>query len=244
MPKSWIKHRPAYPKAMEAVKKAYDAQYVMTSSLRGRSGNWSDEEYDIYYQEGASSKHPSDYFGIIVRSNGSVMITSGESLEGVEIGAIMSSQGEILYSKSRHDYAALETNEGAIDGGRDYTKTISMRAMPLILHKGELVCVTDEARIHDFNSGFGGEENTMTGIRRHLNGGTAKGVVNFYSMGYPSLELKHRLPKEVMMSDFYTWLSTNLPDDYVMLGKRVFFSNKESLIQFKLMFSDYIELPS
>lgn len=109
------------PLDVAGVEAKYNAKYVGDFCLKTANGGWSDAPGAVFYQETPPVEGYSHYFAIIDRM-GSFYITSGESAFSEPITAIVGSDGEVVYSRYRHDYRSLSDGSGAIDGGRDYTK--------------------------------------------------------------------------------------------------------------------------
>jgi outer membrane protein assembly factor BamB len=63
----------------------------------------------------------SKYFALIIQ-NGSAYITSGASAVDGIITGIVADDGEIIYSRYRHDYRTSTDGTVFIDGGRDYVR--------------------------------------------------------------------------------------------------------------------------
>ena len=103
------------------VEKKYSAKYIGDFCLKTRSGNWSEDPAAIFYQEKPPVEGYSNYFGILYE-RGRIFITSGASAFSQPIQAIISKEGEVVYSRFRHDYRSLSDGSGGIDGGRDYQK--------------------------------------------------------------------------------------------------------------------------
>lgn len=103
------------------IEKKYNASWVGQLPLKTKDGSWSvDNCGDVYYQENPPNGY-SNYFALIMQY-GTLYITSG--LSGVEgiINGIIADNGEIIYSRYRHDYRESEDGSVFIDGGRDYVK--------------------------------------------------------------------------------------------------------------------------
>lgn len=105
------------------VEAKYNAKYVGQLALRSANGYWSgDSPGEVFYQEKPPVEGYSNYFALINR-NGTVYITSGASaVEGV-IDGIVAKNGEIIYSRYRHDMRFSTDKSVWIDGGRDYIRS-------------------------------------------------------------------------------------------------------------------------
>ena len=103
------------------VESKYNAKYVGQFCLRDKHGNWANQPTEVFWQEKPPVEGYSIYFALFTR-DGSVFITSGESaVEGI-IAGIRASDGEVIYSRYRHDFRPSKDGTVFIDGGRDYTK--------------------------------------------------------------------------------------------------------------------------
>lgn len=105
------------------VEAKYNAKYVGQLALRTANGYWSeDSPGEVFYQEKPPVEGYSNYFALINR-NGTIYITSGASaVEGV-IDGIVAKNGEIIYSRYRHDMRFSTDKSVWIDGGRDYIRS-------------------------------------------------------------------------------------------------------------------------
>ena len=118
---------------IEKIEAKYNAKWVGQLCLRVRGGGWhGDDCGDVYYQETPPVEGYSNYFALIMQF-GNAYITSGASgVEGVITG-IIADDGEVIYSRYRHDYRTSTDGSVFIDGGRDYVhcaaggKTISLK---------------------------------------------------------------------------------------------------------------------
>jgi len=125
------------PINVEAVENKKNAKFICETCIRTANGNWSDEPVQLYWQESPPVKGYSNYFAIFVRRDlidgtPRVFITSGETAVKEPINAIRHN-GEIGYSRYRHDFRWVGGQEVAIDGGRDYTKIIGKPQQYLML---------------------------------------------------------------------------------------------------------------
>lgn len=138
------------PINIEAVEKKKNAKFICETCIRTSNGNWSDEPVQLYWQEAPPVKGYSNYFAIFVRRDlmdgtPRVFITSGESAVKDPISAIRHN-GEIGYSRCRHDFRWVGGQEVAIDGGRDYTKIVGRPQEYLTLEiKGPHLVIKEES---------------------------------------------------------------------------------------------------
>lgn len=100
-----------------------------------------DKTIEIFYSE---DKHPagSRYFGLYFSSlDNQLYITNGAFVENQEITAVIADDGEIVYSRFRHDYRSSSDGSVFIDGGRSYTRSSLVdksRYVTLIVKDGVL----------------------------------------------------------------------------------------------------------
>lgn len=106
---------------IDQVEAKYNATYVGQLCLRDRYGNWANEAAEVFYQPVPPVEGYSNYLALFVR-DGSLYITSGASaVEGI-IDGVQAEDGEIIYSRYRHDCRKSTDGTTWIDGGRDYTR--------------------------------------------------------------------------------------------------------------------------
>ena len=109
------------------IESRYKAKYVCETCLRGMDDEWVNFTAAIFYTE---TPHPegSNYFGIFLHPDFSetnhIMITNAESAVGQDIVGAVADNGDVIYSRYRHDYRESDDKSIAIDGGRDYTRVI------------------------------------------------------------------------------------------------------------------------
>lgn len=101
----------------------YKAKYVGQMAIRDSDGNWSENmPAEIFYQETPPAEGYSHYFALMMR-RGILYITSGASAVEGEINAVVADDGEIIYSRARHDMRYSQDESVWIDGGRDYMRS-------------------------------------------------------------------------------------------------------------------------
>jgi len=124
------------------VEEKYNAKFVGQFCLKTRDGQWANSPADVYWQATPPVAGYSNYFGLIIQG-GTLYITSGAA--GVEpiITAAVAKDGEIIYSRYRHDYRTSKDGSVFIDGGRDYTKGGNGKYINIKVVDGEFYEVED-----------------------------------------------------------------------------------------------------
>ena len=110
-------------KQIKTLETTKNMKYVFESCIKDSKGNWINTPMAIFYQKEA---HPagSNYAAIFVEldhdTHGvNLFIADGISaVEGVVYKGI-EAEGEVVYSRFRHDYRSVK-NGAFVDGGRDY----------------------------------------------------------------------------------------------------------------------------
>jgi hypothetical protein len=111
--------------ALRRAEEHYNAKYIGDFCLKTKDGTWTESPAAIFYAKNPdASKGHTHYFGLFMR-DGQWYITAGDSAFSEPINAIMGSDGEVVYSRFRHDFRSLKSGEGSIDGGRDYLRVLS-----------------------------------------------------------------------------------------------------------------------
>ena len=106
---------------IDVVEEKYNAKFVGQLCVKTRDGGWANSPADIYWQATVPVEGYSNYFALIYQ-HGSPYITGGASAVEPLISAAVADDGEIIYSRYRHDYRTSTDKSVFIDGGRDYTK--------------------------------------------------------------------------------------------------------------------------
>ena len=104
------------------VEAKYNAKYVGQMALRTKGGGWSEDvPGEVFYQKDPPNGY-SNYMALIIQ-RGELYITSGQSaVEGL-INGVVADDGEIIYSRARHDMRYSQDKSVWIDGGRDYMRS-------------------------------------------------------------------------------------------------------------------------
>jgi hypothetical protein len=143
-------------KGIEHFEKKYNAKYISDLCIQTKQG-WSEQPAAIFYQPKPPVEGYSHYFAIIVRGK-ETYITSGDSAVQGKLIGVMADDGEIIFSRYRHDYRISNDGSADIDGGRDYVKCSKGREMIEIEIKDGQFYVQSEM-IKEFKKGL---ENELT----------------------------------------------------------------------------------
>jgi glutamine cyclotransferase len=76
---------------------------------------------DIFYRETPHPKFGNRYFAILFRDD-VPYIANADEVENLSFGMVKNDDGDLEYSRSRHDYKSFK-NGNMIDGGRDYIRS-------------------------------------------------------------------------------------------------------------------------
>ena len=76
---------------------------------------------DVFYRETPHPKFGNKYFAILFR-NDKPYISNADRVEDMTFGMVTNDDGDLEYSRSRHDYKTFK-NGNMIDGGRDYIRS-------------------------------------------------------------------------------------------------------------------------
>lgn len=120
---------------VEKICKQYDAQYVVDTEQN-------DIHCAVFYGSKAHPDSGSRYFAMYVTPmTQQLMITNGAFVEEQKIAGIVADNGDIIFSRYRHDYRTSDDGSVFIDGGRAYTRCSLVsadRRVQLNVHKGRL----------------------------------------------------------------------------------------------------------
>jgi hypothetical protein len=105
------------------VEKYYNAKYVCETTIKGSTG-WLNSPVLIFYNE---VPHPqgSNYMALFyapISTDGktALSVTDGISATTEEFVGVVADNGDIIYSRWRHDYRTSPDGSVWCDGGRDY----------------------------------------------------------------------------------------------------------------------------
>jgi len=92
-------------------------KYVCTSAIDGGL-----QPMDIFYRETPHPEFGNRYFGLFDCAAGlGIFITNADKIEDLEFHMIEDNQGDLHYSRHRHDYFSVD--DKFIDGGRAYSRS-------------------------------------------------------------------------------------------------------------------------
>lgn len=117
-----IKFKTELPIDVSIVEEKYNAKYVGDFCIKDQNGNYSLDDFAIFWQETPPIEGYSNYFAVFIR-NGRPYITDGSTAVEKPITAVIANDGEIVYSRNRWDCRHSKDGSVFIDGGRDYVRT-------------------------------------------------------------------------------------------------------------------------
>lgn len=106
-------------KNLQTICKTKSADYVCDTELDNHL-------ISIFYADVTHPVSGSRYFGLYYNQDKILMIIDGSFAEGQTFDAVEADNGEIIFSRYRHDYRQSGDGSVFIDGGRDYTRTSVM----------------------------------------------------------------------------------------------------------------------
>lgn len=80
-----------------------------------------DSIVDVFYRDTPHPKFGNKYFAVLFRNN-IPYIANADEVENLTFGLVQNDNGDMEYSRSRHDYKEFK-NGNMIDGGRDYIRS-------------------------------------------------------------------------------------------------------------------------
>jgi hypothetical protein len=138
------------------VEKIYGGTYIGDFCLYTTNNGWSESPAAIFYHPNPDRElGHTNYFGIFVRyvniwsDEGELYITNGESAFKDDIAGMIADDGEIIYSRYRHDLCTSTDKSVSIDGGRDYIRFVGNpdRVCKLVMKDGKLEVDMDSVQI-------------------------------------------------------------------------------------------------
>lgn len=121
---------------IEKIEKLKSAKYVCDTTNKGTP-------VAVFYGEVAHPVSGSRYFGLYYDHENHLMITDGAFIEGQEIEGVVAENGDVVFSRHRHDYHSSPDGTVFIDGGREYTRTNTVNRVTLLVRDGVLRILED-----------------------------------------------------------------------------------------------------
>lgn len=141
---TWINYGDQYFKEVipSKLEEIYNAKYIADLCLRTKTGGWSEQPAMIFWQEKPPNPEFSNYFGIYPHPiTNEWYITSAQSAAEGYWDAMVADDGEIIFSRYRHDYRVSADKSVMVDGGRDYFKSYGKKSVLLQLVKEQMTVV-------------------------------------------------------------------------------------------------------
>lgn len=110
------------PIDVSKIEQSRSAKYLGDFCIKNTNGSWSEIPVAVFYQATKPDPSYSHYFGIFIQ-DGQILITDAASAFENPIKAVIANDGEIVFSRYRHDYAVSVDGSVWIDGGRDYLRS-------------------------------------------------------------------------------------------------------------------------
>ena len=95
-----------------------------------------DSIVDVFYRDTPHPKFGNRYFAVLFRDD-VPYIANADEVEKLTFGLVQNDNGDMEYSRSRHDYKQFK-NGNMIDGGRDYIRSCG-RVFVYVVRDGKMV---------------------------------------------------------------------------------------------------------
>lgn len=114
---------------IKKIEEKFNAKYVCETCIKYANG-WRDEPSLIFYSEEA---HPqgSNWFAVSRQGDQYVISNAKESIDVPMVG-VVADNGDVIYSRYRHDMRSSPDGSVWIDGGRDYTRCAGRKNMVML----------------------------------------------------------------------------------------------------------------
>jgi hypothetical protein len=135
--------------ALYAERSGGAVRFIGSLTVPARNGVWTERPAHVFWQEKPEKPEYSHYFGLFsgVRhgSDGdsvTVYICDGRSVAEGDWDGMMADDGEIIFSRYRHDYRTSRDGSAMVDGGRDYFKCRGAAPVKLRVVRDKMEIVT------------------------------------------------------------------------------------------------------
>jgi hypothetical protein len=105
-------------------------------------GEWVNRPVAIFYGQEEHPVSKSRYFGLYVTEEDKVYVINGQTAVDEPITGVIADDGEIIYSRYRHDFRKSKDGSVFIDGGRDHIRSSVLsqdRYVTLTIDNGNLI---------------------------------------------------------------------------------------------------------
>lgn len=149
MTKLFIRHhdnKSSQPLNLPLCEEHYNAIFVGDFCVKTKDGSWSEIPIAIFYQPNPNFElGHTHYFGLFVVHDNQIAITKGDSAFEEPITGIIADDGEVIFSRYRHDFVRSHDQSVFIDGGRDYVRCggEDNRLVELVINKHNLEIVPE-----------------------------------------------------------------------------------------------------
>jgi hypothetical protein len=120
------------PENVKKIEELKKAKYVCDTELN-------DIHVAIFYGDEVHPVSESRYFGLYYSTlDKQLMITNGAFIEEQDIAGVVAENGDVIYSRYRHDFRRSPDETVFVDGGRAYLRTNSVNTVSLKVKDGVL----------------------------------------------------------------------------------------------------------
>lgn len=123
----------------ENIKKIEDlkyAKFVCDTTYKGTP-------VSVFYGDTVHPVSNSRYFGLYYDASNKLMITDGAFVEQQEITGVVAENGDVVFSRHRHDYNTSPDGTVFVDGGREYIRTNTTNQVTLLIRDGAMRILED-----------------------------------------------------------------------------------------------------
>lgn len=119
--------------------KHYESKFVGYFGLKdSKSGLWTADAFPIFYNPEPDFDSGHSHYFALWRTPRGMFILDGSSAFSEAIWGVQADNGEVIYSRSRHDFQESQDGTAWIDGGRDYLRTSTAGAIGIHIAHGKI----------------------------------------------------------------------------------------------------------
>lgn len=120
---------------VKKIEEMKEAKYVCDSEYK-------DIHVAVFYGKEPHPVSNSRYFALYFTPfDNQLMITDGSFIENQDFIGIVAANGDVIYSRYKHDFRYSPDNSVFVDGGRSYTRSNSTNTVSLKVKDGELIII-------------------------------------------------------------------------------------------------------